>query len=65
MQRTTDVDHWKEQYTWETERLIAALGEMTDSEIVQRMEHVGTTSVCRSPWAAMRRHRPGRVAFPS
>ena len=45
MQRTTDVDHWKEQYTWEHERLIAALGEMTDGGIVERMEHVGTTSV--------------------
>ena len=45
MQRTTDVDHWKEHYTWEYERLIAALGEMTDGGIVERMEHVGTTSV--------------------
>jgi GrpB-like predicted nucleotidyltransferase (UPF0157 family) len=45
MQRTTDDNHWKEQYAREHERLIAALGEITDGGIVERMEHVGATSV--------------------
>ena len=45
MQRSTDDNHWKEQFAREHERLIAALGEMTDGGIVERMEHVGTTSV--------------------
>jgi GrpB-like predicted nucleotidyltransferase (UPF0157 family) len=45
MQRTTDENHWKEQYTREHERLIAALGEMTEGGIVEHMEHVGATSV--------------------
>jgi GrpB-like predicted nucleotidyltransferase (UPF0157 family) len=45
MERTTDDNHWKEQFHQEHERLIAALGEITDGGIVERMEHVGTTSV--------------------
>jgi GrpB-like predicted nucleotidyltransferase (UPF0157 family) len=45
MQRSTDDNHWKEQFAREHQRLIAALGEMTDGGIVERMEHVGTTSV--------------------
>ena len=45
MERTTDDNHWKEQYAREHERLIAALGEMTDGGIVEHMEHVGATSV--------------------
>ena len=45
MERTTDDNPWKEQYAREHERLIAALGEMTEGGIVERMEHVGTTSV--------------------
>ena len=45
MERITDENHWKEQFNREHKRLIAALGEMTDGGIVERMEHVGTTSV--------------------
>jgi GrpB-like predicted nucleotidyltransferase (UPF0157 family) len=45
MERTTDDNHWKEQFAREHERLIAALGEITDGGIVEQVEHVGTTSV--------------------
>lgn len=45
MERTTDDNHWKEQFAREHERLIAALGEITDDGIVEKVEHVGTTSV--------------------
>ncbi len=45
MERTIDDNHWKEQFALEHERLIAALGEMTDGGIVEQIEHVGATSV--------------------
>ncbi len=45
MERTTDDTHWKEQFAREHERLIGALGEITDGGIVEHVEHVGTTSV--------------------
>ncbi len=45
MEGTMNDNHWKEQYTREHERLIAALGEITDSGIVEQIEHIGATSV--------------------
>jgi GrpB-like predicted nucleotidyltransferase (UPF0157 family) len=45
MERTTDDNHWKEQFAREHERLIAVLGGITDGGIVEQMEHVGATSV--------------------
>jgi GrpB-like predicted nucleotidyltransferase (UPF0157 family) len=45
MERATDDNHWKEQFAREHERVIGALGEMTDGGIVERLEHVGATSV--------------------
>ena len=65
MERTMDDNYWKEQFAREHERLIAALGEIADGG--NRRAH-GTcwgNQRARSLWAAMRRHRPGRVAFPS
>lgn len=40
-----DKNYWIDQFAREKERLIKALGEMTDGGIVERVEHVGTTSV--------------------
>ena len=45
MERTTDNNHWKEQFAREHERVIGALGEITDGGIVEQVEHVGATSV--------------------
>lgn len=45
MERTTDDKPWKEQFVQERERVIGALGEMTDGGIVEHLEHVGATSV--------------------
>ncbi len=45
MERTTDDNHWKEQFVRERERVIGALGEITDGGIVEQVEHVGATSV--------------------
>ena len=38
-------NYWKEQFDLEYRRLINALGEMMDGGIVERIEHVGATSV--------------------
>jgi GrpB-like predicted nucleotidyltransferase (UPF0157 family) len=40
-----DDTHWKQQFSHEHRRLFDALGEMTDGGIVERVEHVGSTSV--------------------
>ena len=38
-------NHWKDQFDREHNRLINALGMVTDGGIIERMEHVGATSV--------------------
>src|SRR5690348_18500713 len=45
MQQTIDGNYWRDQFDRESKRLINALGEMTDGGIVERIEHVGATSV--------------------
>jgi GrpB-like predicted nucleotidyltransferase (UPF0157 family) len=44
-QQTIDGNYWKEQFDREYKRLINALGEVTDGGIIERMEHIGATSV--------------------
>lgn len=45
MEPTTDDKHWQEQFAREHERVIEALGQITEGGIVEQMEHVGATSV--------------------
>jgi GrpB-like predicted nucleotidyltransferase (UPF0157 family) len=45
MQLTIDDNHWEKQFAREKERVIEALGEMTDGGIIERIEHIGATSV--------------------
>lgn len=45
MHQTTKHNPWLEQFARERERLLAALGEMTEGGIVEQLEHVGSTSI--------------------
>ncbi len=45
MERTTGDNHWQELFAGERERVMGALGELTEGGIVERVEHVGATSV--------------------
>ena len=45
MEPTPDDNRWEEQFGRERERVIRALGEITDGGLVEHVEHIGATSV--------------------